>query len=152
MVHSGVFSGTGAGNGAIYHFGIGEINWTTGQTDIYCMLCNVTAPTQTWSHYSDVTDQLTAAGNYVLGGNALAPTTVVMSALVGQYGAAAEAFTASTFSAYYAIVQHTTTSTTATNPLLSYHDLGGVQAVVNGTLTLNWGAAGVFTNTVAADA
>ena len=152
MVHSGVFSGTGAASGAVYHFGVGEVNWTTGQTDLYCMLCSNTAPTQTWSHYSDVTNQLTAAGNYTLGGNVMAPSTVVIASLVGQYGAAATVFSASTFNAYYAIVQHITTATTATNALLSYHDLGGSQPVSNGTLTLNWGAAGVFTNTVATDA
>jgi hypothetical protein len=136
---------------AMFHFGTGEINWTTGQTDVYCLLCGNTGPTKTHAHYSDVAGQLTATGNYTVGGNVMAPVTVALASNVAQFDAADTAWTAATFTAYFAIVNHGTLAG-ATNALISYHDLGGAQAVVSGTLTLQWAATGVFTITVAAAA
>ena len=48
--------------------------------------------------------------------------------------------------------QHCPTSaTTAANPLLCFLDMGA-QSVTNGTLTITWNTAGIFTLTVAAAA
>jgi hypothetical protein len=146
--YSGVFTN------AIYHFGIGEINWASGQTNIWAVLLSArTAAMQTgWAHYSDILNQLAASGNYSTGGNVMAPADITNSSLTEQFGAANTSFTASTFTASWAVVQHGTTQTTATNALLSYHDMGGAQQVINGTLTCQWGSGFVFTNAVAIEA
>lgn len=147
--YSGVFTN------AVYHFGIGEIDWASGQTNLYTLLLSArTAGMQTgWAHYSDVANQLAASGNYTLGGNVMAPANITNSSLTEQFGCANTAFTGSTFTAYWAVVQHTgATPTTATNALISYHDMGGAQQVINGTLTCQWGSGFVFTCAVAVEA
>ena len=149
MTHSGVYSP------APGHFGIGEIDWALAQTDIFVILCGNTAPTQANAHYTDLSGELAGgSGGYTSGGMAIAPANIVLNSLETRFMAnAATAYGGLTVNAYYALLQHTTTPTTSTNPMLSYHDLGGVQAVVSGTLTMTWNSThGCFTNTVAADA
>jgi hypothetical protein len=135
---------------AVVHFGIGEVNWTTGQTDIYATLCGNTAPTKTHAHYSDITGQLGSGSGYTTGGMVFPSlVTAALASNVVQFDGGDCAWTASTFTAYFAITNHGTLAG-ATNALLSYHDLGGAQSVVSGTLTLQWAATGVFTITVSA--
>lgn len=150
MTHSGVYSP------APGHFAIGEIDWANGQTNINVILFGNTAPTQANAHYTDLSGELTGgSGGYTSGGTAIAPDNTSLSSLQTRFkAAAATAYGGLTVNAYYAALQHCgATPTTATNALLSYHDLGGVQAVVSGTLTMTWNTTyGCFTNTVAADA
>jgi hypothetical protein len=149
MTHSGVYSP------APGHFGIGEIDWALAQTNIYVILFGNTAPTQANAHYGDLSGELTGgSGGYSSGGMAIAPANITLSSLETRFLAnAATAYGGLTVNAYYAALQHIASATTSTNALLSYHDLGGVQAVVSGTLTMTWNVThGCFTNTVAADA
>jgi hypothetical protein len=150
MTHSGVYSP------APGHFGIGEIDWALGQTNIYVILFGNTTPTQANAHYTDLSGELSnGVGGYTAGGTAIAPANIVLNSLETRFMAnAATAYGGLTVNAYFAALQHTgALPTTSTNALLSYHDLGGVQAVVSGTLTMTWNAThGCFTNTVAADA
>lgn len=133
----------------IVHFGIGEVNWTLGQTDIYATLLTA-QPTKTWAHYSDLTGQVAAGGGYTTGGMVFPSlVTAVMVSTVCQYDGGDCAFSGATFSAAFASVNHGTLAG-ATNANLSAHDLGGTQTVTAGTLTLVWGGTGVFTITVAA--
>jgi hypothetical protein len=131
---------------ALYHFGIGEVNFTTASR-IWATLEGNTGPTKTHAHYSDIAAQLTATGNYVLGGATTTPGTCTVVSNVTQFDAPDAAWTAASFSAYFSIVDWGSTATTAANPLMSYHDLGGVQTVTVGTLTLVWAATGIFTLT-----
>ena len=149
MTHSGVYSP------APGHFAIGEIDWALAQTNIYVALLGNTAPTQANAHYGDLSGELSnGVGGYTAGGMAIAPANTSLSSLETRFLAnAATAYGGLTVNAYYALLHHTATPNTSTNALLSYHDLGGVQAVVSGTLTMTWNAThGCFTNTVAADA
>ena len=136
---------------ALYHFGIGEVNFTTASR-LWATLEGNTGPTKTHAHYSDIAAQLTAVGNYVLGGDSCTPGTCTVASNVTQFDMPDAVWTAASFSAYFSIVDWGATATTATNPLMSYHDLGGIQTVTNGTLTLTWAATGVFTLTSSAAA
>lgn len=137
---------------AIVHIGIGEINWSTDATDIYCMLTDNTAPTKTThDHYDDVkaqpSPQLASGNGYTTGGNLVDTAEVTMSGAVAQFLTGSDTtWTSSSFTCYYAIVKHGTIVDDA-GALLTYHDLTGPVQVISGTLTLDWNAAGVFTMT-----
>lgn len=142
---------------AAVHFGIGEINWTAGQTDVFATLCTGTySPNKnTHAHYSDLTNQLAASGNYTTGGNLVysAGTTLVTAALAANVCKFdsddctwANLTSSSTFE--YTCVNHGALAT-AGNALITYHDMG-TQQVTAGTLTLTWNANGIFTITVTA--
>jgi hypothetical protein len=146
---SGVF------DNAMIALGTATVDWTAGQTDIWCALgksdfgANVSKTA--WDTYSDTTaygvsDQSPNIG-YTLGGEYLTLITVALNGSVAQFDASDRAWTAATFSAYYAYNSHGTQAGAA-NPLLSYHDLGGEQAVAAGTLTLQWAGVGVFSITI----
>lgn len=135
-------------NNALYHFGIGEIAWVNPTTDIYCLLTTNTAPTKTHAHYSEVSGVEISGGNYVAGGEDLPiATTVHLDTSVAHFESGNTVWSGVSFTTYYAITQHTTTPTTTTNPLITYHDLGE-QTVTSGTFTLQWATTGVFTITI----
>jgi hypothetical protein len=136
---------------ALYHFGKADINFTTASR-VWATLESNTAPTKTHQLYSDIAGQLTATGNYVLGGATLTPGTVTLASPATQFDAPDAVWTGASFSAYYSIVQFGTPAATAGNFLCSYHDLGGIQTVTVGTLTLQWAATGLFTLTSSAAA
>ena len=153
------FNKTGVFDHAMGHFGIGEINWSTGQTDIFAMLQDNTLPTKaTYAHYSDVkaqpSPQLANGNGYTTGGLAIAPITADHNgggSTIVQFDAADLAIAGSTYSTYGTILNHGVIATD-TNALISYHQFGGVQTVVAGTLTIAWAATGCFTITVGAEA
>ena len=132
--------------------GIGEFNWTLGQHASFFTTQLTAAPTKTWAHYSDLTNQTAAGGTYTTGGKALPSlVTAVLAAAVCQFDAGDQSWAAATFTSSYTATNEGTLAT-AGNCLLSSHDLGGSQAVVSGTLTLQWAATGVFTVTISAAA
>lgn len=140
---------------AMVHFGIGEIKWDGAETDIYALLHNNTAPTKTHGHYSDVkaqpSPQLASGSGYTTGGNNVDITTCALTSNVCKFLTNANtAWTSASFTTYFALVAHGPIATD-TNALISYHDLTGPQTVVNGTLTLQWHADGVFTITITAE-
>jgi hypothetical protein len=129
----------------IQHIGIGEINWSTGQTDIYALLVDNTPPVKTHSHYSSVSGQLPTGNGYTLGGNVMAPTTVSIASNVAIFDSADVSWINASFTSYYAIVYHNV----GTPPLISYHDFGGAKTVTSGRLTVEWAYDGVFHMTIA---
>ena len=114
----------------------------------------------TWAIYNDIAwaesslFEIAAVDGYALGGSGVATVVpTVTGAVVGLKTSAPLVFTTNaTITAEYAIIQYAESSpTTTTNPLLCYVDIGA-QSVTNGTLTLTWAAAGIFTQTIAAAA
>jgi hypothetical protein len=111
----------------------------------------------TWATYNDIKNsggafEIAAVNGYALGGSGVATLVpTVTSAVVGLKTSAPLVFTTNaTITAQYVAIQNTAaTSVTTANPLLCYLDLGA-QSVTNGTLTLTWATAGIFTMTVAA--
>ena len=139
-------------NQAQYHFGIGEITFTTASR-IWIALCGNSAPTKTHAHYSEIAGQLAGGSGYTVGGNLVTPGTVTIITNVAHFDAPDATFTITspTITPYFAIAHWGATGTGSTNPLLAYYDLGGPQAITSGTLTLQWNTNGLFTSTSAAE-
>lgn len=143
----------------------GLVNIQANSTTTFCVLGTV-APTSTkatWATYNDVKwaasspFEIAVVNGYALGGSGVATAVpTVTTAVVGLKTTGALVFTTnSTLAASYAIIQTlintgSPTSTTTTNPLLCYLNIGA-QSVTNGTLTLTWNANGIYTATVGAD-
>ena len=147
-------AGNAVYDNAIPHFAIGEVTWNSGDTDIRVCLGVNTSPTKTDAHWSDIgADELAdATGGYTRDTMSIGTlTTAHMVSTVTHFESTATAWTSATFTAYYASTCHGVAKT-ATNPLISYHNLG-TQAVIAGTLTLTWANAsgGVFTMTASAE-
>jgi hypothetical protein len=140
----------------------GLINIQANATTTFCVLGTVapTATKATWATYNDCKYgtpgnpfEIASVNGYALGGSGIATAVpTIASAVIGIKSTAPTVFTTTgTIAASYAITQYAAaSSTTTSNPLMSYHNIGA-QSVTNGTLTLTWAAAGIFTNTVAAD-
>ena len=142
----------------------GLVNVKADSASTFCVL-GTTAPVKaTWATYNDVKwaasspFEIAVVNGYALGGSGIATAVpTVNTAVVGIKSTAATVFTTnSTITASMSIVQNlintgSPTSTTTTNPLAGYLDIGD-QSVTNGTLTLTWNAAGIFTMTVGAAA
>jgi len=129
------------------------IDYTTSSSVIFCVLGQV-SPTlgnkQGWATYDDIKWSATtpyeiaavAGSSYAVGGGVCSNTTPAISTDTINFGLSAKVFTAAagyTITATMAALQYAVSSSTSTsNPILSNHDLGGTQAVSNGTLTLTW--------------
>jgi hypothetical protein len=143
-------AGNAVYDNAITHFVIGEVTWNSSDTDIRVILNVNQAPTKTDAHWSDVgEDEVTeASAGYDRCTMQIGTlTTAHTVSAVTHFESTATAWTAATFTAYYASTCHGAVQTNG-DPLISYHNIG-TQAVVNGTLTLTWANAsgGVFTMT-----
>jgi len=120
----------------------------------YC--CLTTAqPTQSLTNtYTNLQSQMGAVNGYTLGGSIINTVVPTMTTHVTglKTGGTLVYTTTGTITAEWLVPQHCPTSaTTAANPLLCFLDMGA-QSVTNGTLTITWNAAGIFTLTVAAAA
>lgn len=141
----------------------GLVKIESSASKCYCVLGTVAPTKATWATYNDIKwaasspFEIAVVNGYALGGSAMTTTVPTCTSTVTGVKASPTTFTTTgTLAATYAIPQAlintgSPTSVTTTNPLLSYHGLGS-QSVTNGTLTLTWNAAGLFTMTVAAAA
>lgn len=146
--HSGVF------DQILHSFTTGACNWTTASR-IWTQLQTNTAPTKTWTLYSDITNQWTGGTAYSAGGITCTPGTSTIASNVCNLDAPDAVWSGATFGpVYYAITVWGTPIATAGNFCCSYHDLGGAQSVVAGTFTCQWSSSpvAVFNITSAADA
>jgi hypothetical protein len=118
---------------------------------VYDVLTTSQPPQTTGTTYADITNQHGVVNGYETGGMLVNTVVPTMTAHVTGLGTgAAQVFTTTgTITAEWAIIQYAPTAkATAGNPLLCFLDMGP-QSVTNGTLTLTWNAAGIFTLTVA---
>lgn len=140
----------------------GDVVWTAAATTNWVLLgdsgFSAANNKNTWSHYSDITNQVASGSGYTTGGEQIDTGDCAAGATnVCKFVTAADtSWTASSFTCYFAVTHTGATRTTSTGVLLSYHDLtGGTgtgQQVVSGTLTLDWAANGCFTVTITAEA
>ena len=135
---------------ALYHLGIGEVNWTTASR-IWIVATGNTAPTKTHAHYSQIGGEIANGNGYATGGKTDTAGTVTIASNICWFDAPDISWTSATFTGYYVIAQWGATSTTATNPLMCYLDTGA-QAVSNGTYTCTWYTSGLFSLTSTAAA
>lgn len=95
------------------------------------------------THTDYTTDnELATTGGYTQGGATLASKAVTEAATT-KWDAADRNWTSATFSAYHAVIY----DSTAGNDLIASIDFGGEKAVVAGTFTIQWDAAGIITLT-----
>lgn len=98
--------------------------------------------TATHNVATDVTaNQLGSGNGYTTGGATLANKAVTQAATT-KWDADDTAWTASTFTAYHAVIWD---DTIATDDLICSIDFGGAVTVTAGTLTIVWNAAGIIT-------
>lgn len=109
-------------------------------------------PAQTHKYRSDTTASEVANGNgYATGGLAISLTTPTYNTgtkVMTFGGPATSQWTASTFTARYAIIYDSTPATDATKPLLGYVDFGADQSPSAGTLTITWSSSTIATVTL----
>jgi len=96
---------------------------------------------------ADVTNEISGT-NYTAGGVTLGTKTYAASSLVTTFDAADSVWSTATFTAAQAHIWDDTPTSPA-DPLISYADFGGDQAVAGADFTLAWNASGIFTITVA---
>jgi hypothetical protein len=120
---------------------------------IKVMLCTSTYTPDQDAHVfkSSVTNEVANGNGYTTGGVALATKTLGYTAgtNVIKFDADDVSWAASTITARYAVIYDDTPATDATKPLLGYVDFGADVSTTNGTLTITWDAAGIFTITPA---
>lgn len=97
---------------------------------------------------ADATNELTTAGGYTAGGQALASKTYSTSSLVATFDAADVTWTATSITHRIGVVWDDTPTTPA-DPLISYVDNGGDVTTSSTDLVYQWNASGLFTITVA---
>ncbi len=85
-------------------------------------------------------NELATANGYTQGGATLASKAVTQAATT-KWEAANAAWTSATFTAYHAVIY----GSGGTNDLIASIDFGGAKAVVAGTFTIQWDAAGIIT-------
>ncbi len=85
-------------------------------------------------------NELATTGGYTQGGMTLANSAVTEAATT-KWDADDTAWTSATFTAYNAVIY----DSTASNDLIANIGFGGAKAVVAGTFTIQWDAAGIIT-------
>lgn len=98
-----------------------------------------TATHNTWSQVS--ANELASGSGYTTGGNALAGKAVTQAATT-KFDATDSEWTSFTGTAYHAVIYD---DTLANDDLIASIDFGGAQAVVGGTLTIQWHTDGIIT-------
>ncbi len=100
-----------------------------------------TAADDDWSDLSG--NELASGNGYTTGGATLAGKAVTEAATT-KWDATDPEWTASTFTAYYAVIYDTTIHATLQNLICSI-DFGGAKTVSAGTFTIQFDAAGIIT-------
>ena len=145
--------------------GANQAKWPTSSSVVFCVLGSTAVDTNktTYATYNDIKYSTweinTVSTGYTLGGGVMSTTAAALTSSVAKFiASAATVFSGTgTITTKGAATQYAaSSSTTATNPLMSYHDLTGgtgtAQTAVAGSLTLNWAVGGVFTITISAQA
>lgn len=99
---------------------------------------------------SDLSAEVTGTG-YSAGGATLSSPQLTYTGATNTaaFDGADVSWPSSTLTARYAVVYDSTPGTDATRPLIMYVDFGADVSTTNGTLTITWDAAGLFSVTVA---
>jgi L-asparagine transporter-like permease len=134
------------------HFASADINWASDTIKVALLTSTYTPNQDTHEFFSDLTNELSASGNYSSGGASLAGKAVSYTA-----GTNTEALTATnlTLSALtpsaafrYAVV-YKSTGTGWTSQLICYINFGADQNPGGSDFTLSWAATGVLNMTTA---
>lgn len=127
--------------------GSGPIDWDTDTIKVMLVTSAYTPAPTTDNFINDVSANEVSGTNYTAGGETIGSISIVESAGVSTVDGADVVWlqNAAGFSnARYAVI-YKDTGTPTTSPLVGYIDLTTDKSNVNGDLTIQWGAQGIFT-------
>lgn len=138
------FGGTAAGTAP-------NIDWLSDTIKVQLHTSSFTPDQDTMDFQNDLTNEVANGNGYTTGGATLANKTLSYTGATNviKFDADDVQWTSSTITARYAVIVDTTPGSSATNPVLGYVDFGADVVSSNGTFTITWDAAGVFTITPA---
>jgi len=128
--------------------GSAVIDWDTDTIKVSLSSSIYTPNAATHNFFDDITNEVTGT-NYTAGGETIGSVAVTESAGVTTVDGADVTWTqsgAGFTNARYAIL-YKDTGAAATSPLVGYIDFTTDKGNVNGDLTVQWNAAGIFTQT-----
>jgi hypothetical protein len=131
----------------------GTIDLDTDSFKVTLHTSTYTPNASTHTVYADLTNELSTASGYTNGGAALGSVTWTRSGATVTFDAADTVWTASggTITARYAVIRKDGTANAIVSPLVCYILLdttpADVSATTGNTLTLQWNASGIFTQT-----
>lgn len=127
--------------------GVAVIDWSAAGDTLKVMLVTATYTPSTAHNYKDDITNEVSGTNYTARGGEIASKSVTQAAGVSTIDGAdvtwlqnAGGFT----DARYAII-YKDTAVDGTSPLVGYIDLGSDKGNVNGDLTIQWNASGIYT-------
>ena len=135
------------------YLGDGTIDLDTDSFKVTLHTSTYTPNAGTHTVYADLTNELSTASGYTNGGAALGSVTWTRSGATVTFDAADTVWTASggTITARYAVIRKDGTANAIVSPLVAYILLdttpADVSATTGNTLTLQWNASGIFTQT-----
>ena len=121
-------------------------NLMNGEVDLEGDTINVALYDNVHSFTASDTDyttdnELPTANGYTQGGQALDTKAVATAGVTTSWDADNEAWAASTWTAYHAVLYDISVS----NDLIASIDFGGAKTVAAGTFTIQWNASGIIT-------
>lgn len=125
-----------------------EVDWDTDTIKVALVTSSYTPAQDTHDYWDDVVANEVSGTGYTAGGATLGSKTVGYTAgtNVTKFDAADVSWTSSTITARYAVI-YVATGNNATSVLIGYVDFGTDQSSSNGTFSVVWDAAGIFTTT-----
>jgi hypothetical protein len=135
------------------YLGDGTIDLDTDTFKVTLHTSTYTPNAGTHTVYADLTNELSTASGYTNTGAALGSVTWTRSGATVTFDAADTVWTASggTITARYAVIRKDGTANAIVSPLVAYILLdttpADVSATTGNTLTLQWNASGIFTQT-----
>lgn len=118
-----------------------RVDWVTDNIKVALCTSSFTPDQDSQDFYDDITNEVANGNGYTTGGASLGTKSVNYNAPtnVMSLRAATTSWTASTFTARYAVV-YKDTGNGSTSPLLGYVDFGGNEQVSSGTFSIAWDA------------
>lgn len=129
------------------HFANADINWGSDTIKVALLTSTYTPAQDTHEFYSDLTNELSASGNYSTGGASLTGTAKSYDASTNNEKLTADNLTFSALtpsSAFRYAVVYKSTGTGTTSPLIAYINFGADQNPGGSDFAIAWAATGVL--------
>lgn len=126
-----------------------EVDFDSDTIKVALVTSSYTPNQDTHDYWDDVATNEVSGTGYTAGGATLANKSVTYTSgtNVTKFDANDVSWTSSTITARYAVIYDATPASNATMPLIGYIDFGSDQSSSNGTFSIVWDAAGIFTTT-----
>lgn len=135
----------------LQHMAQGEANWagSTASNIRVSLHSSTYSPSQTHSHASNLTNELSTTNGYTAEGQTLSSCAVTDSGGTSttKFTASDSVWTSATITARYAVIYSRAGANSASWPLIGYVDFGQDMSCSNGTFTIAWSSNGIVTIT-----